>query len=174
MHCHVHAKTRFTSITVSLEFHTLTDETTAPVAFLFLAHRDRLHGTRRPLYTLSSCPPPPTSGSTPLEDQVMSNGGMLPRTMPRTGTQGSSRPFHHRFWRGLLGRDRRWISWRKSARAIVFSSCQSLFYVQLEYMPEYRSHLSQCRAECSDRLHSSCLGIPLPRMGTWSHLCTYV
>jgi hypothetical protein len=33
---------------------------------------------------------------------------------------------------------------------------------------------SQCRAECFAHLHSSCLGIPLQRMDTWAHLCTYV
>jgi len=38
----------------------------------------------------------------------------------------------------------------------------------------YLTHLSQRRAQCFGHLHSSCLGIPLPRMDTWAHLCTYV
>ena len=33
---------------------------------------------------------------------------------------------------------------------------------------------SQCRAQSSGLFHSSCLGIPLHRMGAWAHLWTYV
>ena len=38
----------------------------------------------------------------------------------------------------------------------------------------YSSHPSQRRAQCFGHLHSSCLAIPLSRMDTWAHLCTYV
>ncbi|KAH9987960.1 hypothetical protein BJV77DRAFT_1061506 [Russula vinacea] len=63
---------------------------------------------------------------------------MLP--LPRTGTQGSARPFHHRFWRGLLGRDRRWISWRKSAYAIIFSSWLNalLVFIPLAWVSHFQ------------------------------------
>ena len=96
-------------------------------------------------------------------------------SLPRASTQVSSRPFHHRVWSGLSGRDRPWIGWKRSAYAIVFSSCQSsLRLTDICATPEYSTHLSQCRAQYFGHLHSSCLGIPLPRMDTWAHLCTYV
>jgi hypothetical protein len=101
-------------------------------------------------------------------------------SLPRTSTQVSSRPFHHRVWSGLSGRDRPWIGWKRSAYAIVFSSCQSsLRFDAWEARIYARSRntlltLSQCRAQYFGHLHSSCLGIPLPRMDTWAHLCTYV
>ena len=55
-------------------------------------------------------------------------------------------------------------------------------HVPLSSLPvslRFMSSSSTCltivlRAECFARLHPSCLGIPLPRMGSWSHLCTYV
>ena len=72
-----------------------------------------------------------------------------------------SRPFQHRVWRNLSGKERQWISWKKSAHAVVFSSCQSSFDVQPGYMREFSTHFSQCRAEYFARLRSSCLGIPL-------------
>ncbi len=93
----------------------------------------------------------------PLENQVSSNSPISPR---RSTTQGS-RPFHHRVWSGLSGKERRWISWKQSARAIVFSSCQSSFNVQREYMRQSSTHFSQCRDSWFGHLHSSCLGIPL-------------
>ena len=54
------------------------------------------------------------------KNQVAPNSELL----PRTATQ-SSRPFHHRVWSGLSGKERRWIGWKQSARAIAFSSCKS-------------------------------------------------
>jgi hypothetical protein len=54
-----------------------------------------------------------------LESQVTPNS--TNEILPRTPSQGS-RPFHHCLW----GKDRRWISWKQSAHAIVFSPCQSL------------------------------------------------
>jgi len=113
----------------------------------------------------------------PLENQVASNSisesksEILP--LPRTATQGS-RPFHHRFWSGLSGKDRQWIGWKKSAHAIVFSSCQSSPDIWRKYMRDYSTHLSRRRAQCFGHLHSSCLGIPFSRVDTWSHVCTYV
>jgi hypothetical protein len=56
-----------------------------------------------------------------LEGQV----SPFSNSLPRTSTHVSSRPFHHRVWSGLSGRDRPWIGWKRSASAIVFSSCQS-------------------------------------------------
>jgi hypothetical protein len=107
----------------------------------------------------------------PLENQVAPNS--TNEILPRTSTQ-SSRPFHHRFWSGLSGKDRPWIGWKRSACAIVFSSCQSSFDVWHGYMREFSTHLWQRRAQYFGHLHSSCLGIPLSRMDTWAHLWTYV
>jgi hypothetical protein len=42
------------------------------------------------------------------------------------------------------------------------------------YMRECSTHFSQRRAQSFGCLHSSCLGIPFPRMDTWAYLCTYV
>jgi hypothetical protein len=41
-------------------------------------------------------------------------------------------------------------------------------------MREYSTHFSQHRAQCIGLIHSFGLAIPLPRMDTWAHLCTYV
>src|SRR5450756_283946 len=101
-----------------------------------------------------------------LESQFTPNS--TNEILPPTPSQGS-RPSHHRSW----GKDRRWIGWKQSARAIVFSSCQSSLDVWHGYMREYSTHLSQSRTQCFGRLHSSCQGIPLLRMVTWDHLCTY-
>jgi hypothetical protein len=106
-----------------------------------------------------------------LESQVPPNSAG--EISPRTSTQ-SSRPFHHRVWSNLSGKDRPWIGWRQSACAIIFASCQSSIDVWHGYMRGFFTHLSQRRAQCFGHLHSSCLGIPLPRMGTWGYLCTYV
>jgi hypothetical protein len=102
-----------------------------------------------------------------LESQVTPNS--TNEILPRTPSQGS-RPSQYRFW----GKDRRRIGWKQSARAIVFSSCQSSLDVCHGYMREYSTHLSQSRSQYFGRLHSPCLGIPLLRMVTWVHLCTYV
>ena len=110
----------------------------------------------------------------PLENQI-SPPNSASETLPRTPTQVSARPFHHRVWSNLSGKDRPWIGWRESAIAIVFSSCRySLDVWHDGYMREHSTHLSQPRAQCFDLNHSFCVGIPLPRMGTWAHLWTYV
>jgi hypothetical protein len=101
--------------------------------------------------------PAQSTAPMPLENQVSPNSPISPR---RSATQGS-RPFHHRVWSGLSGKERRWVSWKQSARAIVFSSCQSSFDVQRGYMRQSSTHFSQCRASWFGHLHSSCLGIPL-------------
>jgi hypothetical protein len=66
----------------------------------------------------------------PLENQISppNSASETLQALPRTSTQltqVSARPFHHRVWSNLSGKDRPWIGWKKSARAIVFSSCQS-------------------------------------------------
>ena len=95
------------------------------------------HRARPSLYSLSELPfslspSPPSllsyrafqsSALMPLEGQVVSHTSSASETLPRTPTQISARPFHHRVWSSLSGKERQWIGWRRSACAIVFSSC---------------------------------------------------
>jgi len=74
-----------------------------------------------------------------LEDQVESNNsGTLPLShSPAAQEVGHVRRFKHR----LLGRDRPWISWRKSARAIVLSSWLNVLVL---FIPiAWASHLKE-------------------------------
>ena len=43
-------------------------------------------------------------------------------TLPRYSTQDSDR-FRRLFWHKFSGKDRPWVSWRKSACAIFYASC---------------------------------------------------
>jgi hypothetical protein len=64
------------------------------------------------------------------EDQLENNSGTLPLSHSPAQESGHVR----RFKRRLLGKDRPWISWRKSAQAIVSSSCK----VHLNYAFSFR------------------------------------
>jgi len=117
-----------------------------------------------------------------LEDQpeVENKSGTLP--LSNSPAQESSNV--RRFKRRLLGKDRPWISWRKSAQAIVLSSCMfPLNHPFLLRVPSAstgvlaNSHslaVPYCRDKRLDPHHPHCLGIPLERMGTRSHLYSYV
>jgi hypothetical protein len=114
-----------------------------------------------------------------LEDQSPPHGAML----PHHDSQDVHR-FRQRVWHRLLGKDRPWVSWRDSARAIVLSSCKSLpalpnstFSVRVtapRAHPRIQYSLASCRAECFSRLHPYCVGGPLQRMDVWAHLYSYV
>ena len=106
-------------------------------------------------------------------------------TLPQHNPPRSDRR-RYRILHRILGKNRPWVSWRKSARAIFFVSCK-LFAVSDSALHPYRSRhrhgahvnthsisFSSCRAEYLSRLPSHRMGIPLRRMVSWANLCTYV